>query len=186
MIATNEFKKGLRVEVNGEPYVIVDFEHVKPGKGAAFTRTKLKNLVSGSVLEKTLKSGEVLPEADVSFVDYEYLYQEAGKFVLMNTSTYEQLELNAPWMRQKSLYLKEHMKVKVNFFKDKPFDVTFPNFVELKVTYCEPGVKGDSATSSTKPAELETGLKVQVPLHVKTGDVLKIDTRDGQYVEKVK
>ncbi len=185
MIPTNEFKKGVKVEINNEPYIIVDFQHVKPGKGNAFTRTKFKNLLSGSTLERTLKSGEVLPEANVSLMDYDFLYKEAKHYVFMNTQTYEQLEINDDWIEAKSPFLKDNMRVRILFHKDTPFDIELPNFVELSVIYCEPGVKGDSATGSTKPAQMGNELTVQVPLHIKIGDTLKIDTRTNKYVEKV-
>ena len=185
MIHTNEFKKGVTVEINDQPYVIVEFQHVKPGKGNAFTRTKFKNLITGAVLERTLKSGVTLPEADVNILDYDYLYAEGSKYVFMNTNTYEQIELSDSWVQKKIKYLKENMRIKINFHRDEPFDITLPNFVEMEVTYCEPGLKGDSTTSSTKPAKLESNLEIQVPLHIKTGDILKVDTRSGEYVEKV-
>lgn len=186
MIETNDFKKGVTIKLDKDPYVIVDFQHVKPGKGNAFTRTRLKNILTKAVLEKTFKSGDVFESADVTLEDYDFLYEADGIYHFMNRSSYEQLELPQSVLEDQAKFLKENMRVKIQFYEGRPFSVELPNFVELEVTYCEPGVKGDSATSKTKPATLETGAQVQVPLHIKLHDVLKIDTRTGDYVEKVK
>lgn len=185
MVETSEFKKGVTVKVGEEPFVIIDFQHVKPGKGNAFTRTKLKSLISGNTLERTFKSGDTLPEAQVSLSDYDFLYQDGQTYHFMNRSNYEQLELATSAVGEKTKFLKENMKVKIQFYENKPVNIELPNFVELKITYCEPGVKGDSATTSSKPATLETGAQVQVPLHVKMNDMIRVDTRSGEYVEKV-
>jgi elongation factor P len=186
MISTSDFKKGVTVKINNEPFVIIEFQHVKPGKGNAFVRTKLKNILHGSLLERTFKSGEVFPEADVSLVDYNFLYNDGEAYHFMHKTNYEQIELNASVIDKKVKYLKENMKVKIQFYEEKPVAVELPNFVDLLVTYCEPGVKGDSATTSSKPATLETGTDVSVPLHIKMEDIIRIDTRTGKYVEKVK
>ena len=185
MVETKDFKKGITVKIGNEPFAIVDFQHVKPGKGNAFTRTRLKSLISGNQLERTFKSGEVLPEADVSLGDYDFLYQDGETYHFMDRSNYEQMELPASALADKTWYLKENMRIKIQFYENKPVNIELPNFVELQITYCEPAVKGDSATPGSKPATLETGAKVLVPLHVKMNDIIRVDTRTGEYVEKV-
>jgi elongation factor P len=186
MYTTAEFRKGLKVEFQGEPFIIVDFQHVKPGKGGAFVRTRLKNLMTGLVREETFRSGDKVGKPDLHERDMQYLYQDAGQYCFMDTSSYEQLNLTSDQLGDSRLYLHEQIQVKVLFFKGQPIGVDLPNFVELKVIDTEPGVKGDTASGGTKPAKLETGAIVQVPLFVQQGDRLKVDTRTGAYIERVK
>ena len=186
MYDTSDIRKNLKIVIDGQPYTIVDHQFVKPGKGQAFTRTKLKNMITGSVLEKTFKSGEKLEKADMEERQMQYLYPDGDQFVFMDTSNYSQLHLNRDVLEDTPDYLQDGMMVDVLFFDDKPIGVTPPNFVELEVTDTEPGFKGDTSSNATKPATVETGKTLQVPLFVDKGDVLKIDTRTGSYVERVK
>ncbi|HJL16173.1 MAG TPA: elongation factor P [Sandaracinaceae bacterium LLY-WYZ-13_1] len=186
MYDTSDIRKNLKIVMDGQPYSVVDHQFVKPGKGQAFTRTKLKNMITGAVLEKTFKSGEKLEKADMEERQMQYLYPDGDMFVFMDTSNYSQLHLNREVLEDTPEYLQDGMTVDVLFFEDKPIGVTPPTFVELEVTETEPGFKGDTSSNVTKPATVETGKQVQVPLFVEIGDVLKIDTRTGDYVERVK
>lgn len=186
MYDTSDIKKGLKIQIDGQPYNIVESQFVKPGKGQAFTRTKMKNLITGSVLEKTFKTGEKLEPADVEERTMQYLYPEADRWVFMDTSTYDQVSLGADELEGTKEYLLDGMAVDVLFFSGRPIGVTPPNFVELEVVETEPGFKGDTSSNTTKPAKLSTGLTVQVPLFIEQGEVLKIDTRTGSYVERAK
>lgn len=186
MYETNEFRKGLKIEIDKNPYQIIDHQFVKPGKGQAFTRVKVKNLLNGSVLEKTYKSGEKVPPANIEDVSMQFLYQEGDSYHFMNLKTYDQIELNIQQIEDSAKWLQEEMQVTVLFYNDNPISITLPIFCTMKVTYCEPGVKGDTATGATKPATVESGASLQVPLFVNQGDTLKIDTRTGGYVERVK
>ena len=185
MYSTAEFKKGLKVEIDGIPYIIVDFQHVKPGKGNQFTRTKLRNLVTGQNLERTIKSGEKFPAPDVAFRDMNYLYKDDTGFVFMDPSDYEQISLSPDVVGDGRHYLLENLQIKVCFFNERAVGLDFPASVNLKVVHTEPGFKGNTVTGTYKPATLETGLVVQVPLHTNEGDVLKIYTRTGEYKERV-
>ncbi len=185
MVATNEFKRGLKLEIDSEPYEIVDYEHVKPGKGQAFVRVKLKNLKTGNVVEKTYKSGTKIPKADVEERLMQYLYKDNEGFHFMDTSTYDQITIDANVMGNAALFLQENKEVYVLLYKGLPIGVSLPNFVELRIVETEPGFKGDTAATGTKPATLETGAVVQVPFFLKEGDIIKIDTRTGEYVERV-
>lgn len=186
MYSTADFRKGLKIEIDGEPFIIVDFQHVKPGKGGAFVRTKIKSLISGSVLDRTYRSGEKVgrPELESKFA--QYLYRDDELFYLMDTASYEQFQLTGEQLGEMVNYLKENTNVDVLFFKGRAIQIEVPTFVELRVTETEPGVKGDTATGATKPATLETGFTVNVPLFINEGDMLKIDTRTGEYASKVK
>jgi elongation factor P len=186
MYQTSDIRKGLKVEIDGKPWTVVEFQFVKPGKGCAFTRTKLKNLLAGNVIERTFKSGEKLPEADVSDATMQYLYNDGEAFHFMDTDTYEQVAIPADVIKAESKWLVEEMKVEVLFYKGNPVNIDLPNFVELQIEYCEPGAKGNTAQGATKPATLTTGAEVNVPLFVEQGTWLKIDTRTGQYVERVR
>lgn len=186
MYSTNEFKKGLRIMVDGNPYVIVENQFVKPGKGQAFNRVRIKNILNGNVIERTMKSGEKVPKADVQEKEMQYLYAEGEDYHFMDTSTYEQIELKKEQLDDGWQWLQEQMMCYVVFYNGLPISVTVPNFVELEITYCEPGIKGDTATNTTKPATLSTGATVQVPLFVNQGDKIRIDTRTGDYMERVK
>ena len=185
MIDTNEIRKGVKIEIENQPFTVVDFQHVKPGKGNTFTRVKLKNLQTGQVLEKTFKSGERLEQPNLENHTMQYLYSEENIFHFMDSSNYEQITLNKSTIGNQSVFLKENLEVEVLFFNGKPINVELPVFAELVITYCEPGFRGDTATGATKPATLEGGHICKVPLHLKEGDKLKIDTRTGEYVEKI-
>lgn len=184
MYSTTDFKRGLKIEIKGEPFVIVEFQHVKPGKGGAFVRTKIKSLVSGNVNDITYRSGEKVDIPDLENKEMQFLYAEGDDFHFMDQSDYEQVMLTKDQLGDAWGYLQENCEIKVLYHNGKPIGVDVPIFVELKVTYTEPGVKGDTATGATKPATLETGLTVQVPLFINEGEVLKIDTRSGEYAER--
>jgi elongation factor P len=186
MYSTPDFRKGLKIELNGEPFAIVDFLHVKPGKGGAFVRTTLKSLISGNVIERTFRSGEKIDKPDLEEKTMQYLYESDGEFHFMDNETYEQLFLTEEQLGEARSYLQENVAVTVLFHNGKPIGVEPPMFVELKVASTEPGVRGDTAGGANKPATLETGMTVQVPLFVNEGDLLKIDTRTGKYIERVR
>lgn len=185
MYSTADFRKGLRIELRSEPYIIVDFQHVKPGKGGAFVRTRLKNLVTGLIREETFRSGEKVGIPDLQEREMQYLYRESDQYCFMDTESYEQLFFSQNHLGDANLFLKEGLQVKVLFFKGKPIGVDLPNFVTLEVVETNPGVKGDTATGGTKPAKLETGTIVQVPLFIQEGDAINVDTRTGEYMERV-
>lgn len=186
MYSTADFKKGLKIEIDGTPYIIVDFLHVKPGKGGAFVRTKLKNLVTGKVLDQTFRSGEKVKRPDLVEREMQFLYREGDNFHLMDNQTYEQLALTAEQLGDAMLFLVENMNVNVLFFNQRPVAVDLPTFVELEVSQTEPGVKGDTASGGSKPATLESGAIIQVPLFINEGDRVKVDTRTGTYIERAK
>jgi elongation factor P len=186
MYSTADFKKGLKIELDGAPYVIVDFLHVKPGKGGAFVRTKLKNLVTGKVLDQTFRSGERVKRPDLMERDMQFLYREGDNFVMMDNESYEQLSLTAEQLGEARQFLTENLNVKVLFFNRQPVAVELPTFVELEVVQTEPGVRGDTASGGSKPATLESGAVIQVPLFINVGDRLRVDTRTGAYIERVK
>ena len=185
MYSTSEFRKGLKIELDGDLWEIVDCQFHKPGKGSAIYRTRIKNLVNNRVLDKTFRSGERVGKPDFQQVEMQFLYQADDVFHFMNNSTYEQIELNKQFIGDAGNYLTENLIVGVLFYNQKVVSIELPNFVNLKITHCEPGVKGDTATGATKPATLETGYTVNVPLFINEGEVLKIDTRTGGYVERV-
>lgn len=186
MYSTADFKKGLKIELDGQPYVIVDFLHVKPGKGGAFVRTKLKNLVTGRVLDQTFRSGERVKKPDLEEKEMQYLYRDGEDFVMMDTDTYEQITLTPEQMGEAALFLTENLTVKVLFFNKQPVAVELPLAVELTVIETEPGVRGDTASGGSKPATLETGAVIQVPLFINVGDRVRVDTRTGTYLERAK
>lgn len=185
MLTTQEFKNGLKIEYEGEPYIIVEFQHVKPGKGGAFVRTKIKNLITGRVLDPTFKSGDKVGKPDMDDREMQYLYREGEHFTFMDNASYEQVVVDAEVVGDVSKWLKENTNTEVMFWNGKAIGVTLPNFVELQITECEPGVRGDTAQGATKPAKLETGATVNVPLFVNEGETIKIDTRTSSYVERV-
>ncbi len=185
MISVGDFRKGITVEIDGQVWNVVDFQHVKPGKGAAFVRTKLKNVMTGSVLERTFNPTEKYPRAMVERKDMQYLYSDGDLYYFMDMESYEQLPLNHDIVEDALPYMKENMNISIRFYKGEAFSVEAPNFVELTVTDTDPGFKGDTATSGSKPATLETGAKVTVPLFVNVGDVIKVDTRTGEYMERM-
>lgn len=186
MYSTPDFRRGLKIELNGEPFIMVDFLHVKPGKGGAFVRTTLKSLLTGHVIERTFRSGEKVDKPDLEERTMQYLYQSEDQFYFMDTESYEQLFITEDQLGESRNYLQENVDVTVLFHNGKPIGVEVPIFVELQVTNTEPGLKGDTASGATKPATLETGMTVQVPLFVNEGDVLKIDTRTGKYIERAR
>lgn len=186
MYSTAEFKKGLKIELDGVPFVIVDFQHVKPGKGGAFVRTKLKNLLTGRVLDQTFRSGERVKRPDLMEREMQYLYMEGDRLCMMDNETFEQIMLTAEQVGDGRLFLTENLNVKVLFFNQQPVAVEVPNFVELTVAQADPGVRGDTATGGSKPVTLESGAVIQVPLFINEGDRVKVDTRTGSYIERVK
>jgi elongation factor P len=186
MYSTTDFKKGLKVEIDGTPYVITDFLHVKPGKGGAFVRTKLKNLLSGRVIDQTFRSGEKIKKPDLMERQMQYLYRQDDNFYMMDNETFEQIFITAEQMGEAALFLSENLNVQVLFFNQQPVAIELPTFVELTVAETEPGVRGDTATGGSKPATLETGAVIQVPLFINEGDRIKVDTRSGEYIERAK
>jgi elongation factor P len=185
MIMAGDFRKGVTVEIDGVVWSISDFQHVKPGKGAAFVRTKLKNVMTGAVLERTFSPTDKYPLAHIETKDMEYLYSDGELYYFMDTETYEQIPLNFEQVEDAIDFIKENDQVKMRFYKGSAFSVEAPNFVELKVTETEPGFKGDTATGTTKPAVLETGYHIAVPLFVNEGDTIRIDTRTGEYMSRL-
>ncbi|AFV11853.1 translation elongation factor P [Thermacetogenium phaeum DSM 12270] len=184
MVSTNDLRTGLTIEVDGEIYSVVDFQHVKPGKGSAFVRTKLKNIRTGGVIERTFRAGEKLPRAHLERKEMQYLYREGDSFVFMDNETYDQVSLTVEQMGDSVKYLKENMNIWLLTHNGALIGIELPNSVELKVVSAEPGVRGDTATGATKAATLETGLVIQVPLFVEEGDVVRVDTRTGEYLER--
>ena len=179
MISAGEFRNGVTFEMDGQVLQIVEFQHVKPGKGAAFVRTKLKNVITGAVVERTFNPTDKFPKAMIETKEMQYLYADGDMYYFMDTETYDQLALTHEQVADAIPFVKENTNVTVRFFKGAPFSVAAPNFVELTVVNTEPGFKGDTAANTTKPATLETGITLQVPLFIENGDVLKIDTREG-------
>lgn len=186
MISTNDFKKAMYIEVEGVPFQILEFQHVKPGKGNAFVKTRMRNLLTNNVLEKTFKSGDSVGVPELEQKRMQYLYNSNVVYQFMDLDSFEQLELDAKIIGDNKYYLIENLEIEVLYYQGRPIAIDLPNFVELKVTYCEPAIKGDTVSGGGKPATVSTGMVVTVPYHVKLNDVLKIDTRSGEYVEKVK
>jgi len=184
--STSDFRKGLKVQIDGDPYLMVEMNFVKPGKGNAFYKCRLKNLIRGTVLDRTYKGGDSLEAADVEELATQYLYRQGDTFVFMDNNTYEQYELDAGQVDDTWKYLKEGMPCQLMLFNGLPVTITPPNQVELIVEYCEPAAKGNTATNVTKPVQLETGGEFQCPAFIEIGNVVKIDTRSGEYVERVK
>jgi elongation factor P len=182
---TSDIRKGLKIMMDGAPYVVVEFQFVKPGKGAAFTRTKIKNLLTGAVLERNFRSGEKFEPANVEIKSMQYLYKEQDSFVFMDTSSYEQVNIPAETIGDDANFLPENLVVEVLFFQERAVGVTLPNFIEQKIIETEPGFRGDTATGVTKPAKISTGASINVPLFISVGDIVKIDTRTGEYLERV-
>lgn len=185
MISAGDFRNGITIELEGNVFQIIEFQHVKPGKGAAFVRTKLKNIKSGGVVEKTFRPTEKCPQARIDRKDMQYLYSDGDMFNFMDTETYEQIALNAEEIGDSLKFVKENEMVKVCSHNGSVFAIEPPLFVELEITETEPGFKGDTATGASKPATVETGATVSVPLFVEIGDKIKIDTRTGEYLSRV-
>jgi elongation factor P len=186
MLESGDLKKGVKIEIDGEPYMIVQFEFVKPGKGQALYKCRLKNMITGVQFDKTYRSGEKFNEANLEEAEMEYLYFDGERYCFMNTTTYEQEFLTADQVAEAKNYLKENTVCSMLLFEGRPIGITLPNFADLQVTQADPWVKGDTASGSTKPATLETGYVVQVPPFIEEGEWVRIDTRTGQYVERVK
>ena len=185
MVSAGDFRNGITVEMEGNVYQIIEFQHVKPGKGAAFVRTKLKNIINGGVVEKSFRPTEKCPQARIDRKDMQYLYSDGDLFNFMDTETYDQIALNAEAVGDALKFVKENEMVKICSYNGNVFAIEPPLFVELEITDTEPGFKGDTATGATKPAIVETGAKVMVPLFVENGEKIKIDTRTGEYLSRV-
>ena len=184
---TSDLRKGLKIMIDGFPYIVLEAQFVKPGKGAAFTRTKMKNLLSGGVIERNIRSGEKMDGANVEDREVTFLYKEGeDTFVFMDKDTYEQTNVPADLVDDSWKYLKENMDCRLTFYNDRAISVDLPNFVELRVSQTDPGFRGDTATGASKSATLETGATIQVPLFINENDVLRIDSRTGAYVERVR
>ncbi len=184
MISAGDFKNGVTFEFDGQIYQVVEFQHVKPGKGAAFVRTKMKNIITGATVERTFNPTDKMPKAHIERKDMQYLYNDGDLFYFMDTETFEQLPINKETIGDSFKFVKENMMIKILSYKGNVFGIEPPTFVELEVTHTEPGFKGDTATGATKPATLETGAVVKVPLFVNQGDIVRVDTRTGEYLER--
>ncbi len=185
MVSASDFKKGITMVWNDGLWQIVDFQHVKPGKGAAFVRAKIKNVKTGAIREETFNPSDKFPKAHIETKEMQYLYNDGELYHFMDLESYEQIPLNHDQVEDAIIYIKENENAIMRFYEGKPFEVLAPNFVELEVVETEPGFKGDTATGANKPARLETGATVTVPLFVEIGDVLKVDTRTGEYLSRV-
>ncbi|REK77356.1 elongation factor P [Paenibacillus paeoniae] len=184
MISVNDFKTGLTVQVDNDIFTVLDFQHVKPGKGAAFVRSKLKNLRNGNVVEKTFRAGETIGRAQIENRAVQYLYNSGSEYTFMDNETFDQFNLDKKQLEWEINFLKENMTVNITSYQGEILGIQMPNSVDLKVTETEPGVKGNTAQGATKNATVETGLTVQVPLFINEGDVLLIDTREGKYISR--
>lgn len=184
---TTDFRNGLKIAIEGKPYTIVSFQHVNPGKGSAFVKTRLKNLETGQILERTFKSGvETVEKPDMEEKTMGFTYSDPDGYNFMDQETFESVHLNNDYVGDAALYLQEGINVQILYYNERPISIDLPNFVELKVTETDPGLKGDTAQGGTKKAILETGLQVTVPLFIEIDEVLKVDTRTASYVERVK
>jgi len=184
-VDTSQFKNGLKIELDGQPFTMVYFQHVKPGKGGAFVRTKVKSLLNGRVLERTFRSGEKVDEADVEEKTMQYLYNEGEDMIFMDTTSYEQTPLTRESLGDQVNFMMENMEVDVLFWRGKPINVQLPNYITARVTKSDPGIKGDTSSGATKPATIESGATLNVPLFIKEGDMIRVDTRTGEYSERV-
>ena len=186
MYDTSDLRRGLKILVDGNPYIVVQADFVKPGKGAAFTRTKMKNLLTGGVIERNIRSGEKIAPADIEENDMTFLYKEGDDFVFMDKKSYEQVHVSKETVGDAWQWMKDNLGCQVLFYNGRPIGVTPPNFVDLKVARSDPGLRGDTASGASKPATLETGATINVPLFINEGETLRIDTRSGEYLERVK
>ena len=184
MVTAGDFRNGVTFEMDGNVYSIIEFQHIKPGKGAAFVRTKIRNVISGAVTEKTFNPNDKYPTAFIERKDMEYLYNDGDLYYFMDSETYEQLPISPNVLGDNFRFVKENMVCKVLSYKGNVFGIEPPNFVELQVTETEPGVKGDTATNVTKPATLETGAEIKVPIFINEGEMIRVDTRTGEYMER--
>lgn len=185
MILVGDFRKGTTFEMEDEPYIVLDFQHVKPGKGAAFVRTKYKNLKTGAIREDAFNPGDRFPRAHIETKEMQYLYNDGEFYYFMDNETFEQIPLTYEQIEEAIVYLKENTNAIIKFYQGQPFQVDAPNFVELQITETEPGIRGDTASSVTKTATVETGAVVNVPLFVNEGDIIRIDTRTGEYMSRI-
>jgi elongation factor P len=186
MVVAGDFRNGITFDMDGAVYQIIEFQHVKPGKGAAFVRTKIRNVISGAVIERTFNPSDKVPEAYIERKEMQYMYNDGELYYFMDMESYEQMPIDKAKLPDNFEFVKENEMVKVNSYKGTVFGVDPPTFVELKVTHSEPAVKGDTVNNTLKPATLETGVTIKVPMFISEGDVLKIDTRNGEYLERVK
>lgn len=186
MISTNEFRKGAKIEFRGDPYEVIDFQHVKMGRGGAIVRTKIKNLRTGSMIDATFKGGEKLNTPNLEERSMQYLYKQDGMYFFMDVENYEQFPLSSEQLGESKNFLKDNMVVKIHYYEGTPINVGMPIFVELKIIKTAPGIRGDTASGGNKPAVLETGMTVKVPFHINEGDLVKVDTRTSEYVERVR
>ena len=187
MISTSDFRKGLKLEFKGDPYEIIDFQHVKMGRGGAVVKTKMKNIKTGSVVEETIRSGEKFPTPELEEKKMQYLYMQDGLYYFMDQETYEQVPLNSDQLGNTKLFLKENIEVKILNYKGSPLNIELPTFIELVIAKTDPaGFKGDTASGGGKPATLETGAVIRVPFHINEGDTVKVDTRTSEYIEREK
>ncbi|HNU69099.1 MAG TPA: elongation factor P [Myxococcota bacterium] len=186
MYETSDIRKGLKITMDGYPWEVVDFQFVKPGKGTAFTRVRVKNLKTGQALDRTFKTGEKLEECDLEEHVGQYMYSDGENYFFMNQESYEQISIPASVLGDSALFLTENMECTILVFEGVPMNVALKTFLEAEIVYTEPGMKGDTATGGSKPAKISTGAEVQVPLFINQGDWIKVDTRDGSYVERVK
>jgi elongation factor P len=184
MITAGDFRNGVTFELDGQVFQVVEFQHVKPGKGAAFVRTKLKNVITGATIERTFNPTDKMPKAHIDRKDMQYLYNDGDLYYFMDVETFEQLPVNAAQVGEQLKFVKENMVCKILSFKGNIFGIEPPTFVELEVTQTDPGFKGDTATGATKPATVETGATIKVPLFINEGDMIRVDTRTGEYMER--
>ena len=186
MLTAGDFRKGITFQINGEPYVVLDFQHVKPGKGAAFVRTKYKNIITGAIREEAFNPNDKFDNAHIETKKMQYLYNDGELYYFMDGETYDQVPISFDMVEDAIKYLRENDEATIKFYKEQPFIVEAPNFVDLKVIDCEPGVKGDTATNVTKEATVETGAVVHGPIFIEEGEVIQIDTRSGEYLGRSK
>ncbi len=186
MLTAGDFRKGITFQINGEPYVVLDFQHVKPGKGAAFVRTKYKNIITGAIREEAFNPSDKFEQAHIDRKRMTYSYNDGELYYFMDGETYDQVPISFDMVEDAIKYLRENDEATIKFYKEQPFIVEAPNFVDLKVIDCEPGVKGDTATNVTKEATVETGAVVHVPIFIEEGEVIQIDTRSGEYLGRSK
>lgn len=185
MYTTSDLKKGLKIEIDGDPYVITDFQFAKPGKGQALYRCRLKNLITGSTMDRTYRSADKVGKPDLMQREMVYSYPEGDHYVFMDNSSYEQVTVDKDIIGDMKYFLVEDMEIKVLFFNDLPIDIELPNFIEKQITETEPGARGDTATNVSKPAKVDNGYEIQVPLFIKEGDWVRIDTRNGEYADRI-
>jgi elongation factor P len=186
MVIAGDFRNGVTFDMDGAVFQIIEFQHVKPGKGAAFVRTKIRNVITGAVVERTFNPTDKFPEAYIERKDMQYMYNDGELYYFMDMESYEQIPLDKSKLPDNFEFVKENEMVRINSYKGNVFGVEPPNFVELKVTHSEPAVKGDTVNNTMKPATMETGVTIKVPMFIEEGDVLRIDTRNGEYLERVK